>query len=202
MNKLIQYYRDLYIQNKSWLKGLGVLFAISVGIGVLAFIFYPNFIEKVLEGFQDRFGANPKLNVDLVLQIFVQNCLALGIALLGGVLLGLSSLLVVVVNGLIIGYIVSWLAYLTHPDILLTLELILGGLVPHGILEIPAFLIASALGLRVGWEWMFDKSAGRRLEVFKKNFKQAFAIVPVIIVVLFIAALIEVYVSGWIVSKL
>lgn len=202
MQKWLEYYKSLYFHNRSWLKGVGILFLVSVGIGMLAFISYPSFVEMILEGFEGRFGSDPAMDMRLVLQIFMQNCLVLGVALIGGAILGITSLFVVVVNGLLIGYIIAWLSYLTRDNILLMLGIILGGLVPHGLLEIPAFLVVSALGLKLGWEWMADHSHGHRLSVFKKNLKQAIVVVPSIVAVLFVAALIEVYVSGWIVSKL
>jgi stage II sporulation protein M len=72
--------------------------------------------------------------------------------------------------------------------------------VPHGILELPAFLIAAALGLRIGWEWLYKESDDNRWNIFKMNLKQAMILAPGIALLLFMAALIEVFVSGQIIS--
>jgi stage II sporulation protein M len=69
------------------------------------------------------------------------------------------------------------------------------GIVPHGIVEIPALIIASAMGLRVG------------LEVFRKIFKKEGNISEelsnaleffwkVVIPIIFLAALIEVFITA------
>jgi len=79
--------------------------------------------------------------------------------------------------------------------------IIVTGLVPHGIFELPAVLIAAALGLRFGTEWLRQESKGHRGEVLKNNLIRAIVCLPAIALVLFIAALIEVFASGKLVGN-
>ena len=74
--------------------------------------------------------------------IAVNNLVAMTVILLGAVSLGLVSLFGLVLNGLLIGVIVGIAVQELSPLVVLAL------LVPHGILEIPALLVAAAIGLR------------------------------------------------------
>ncbi len=80
----------------------------------------------------------PLTTVDLA----VNNLVAMFVMLLGAVSLGLMTLFALLLNGLLIGAVVGIAVQTLEPLVVLAL------LVPHGILEIPAFLIASAVGLR------------------------------------------------------
>jgi len=80
----------------------------------------------------------PLTTVDLA----VNNLTAMVVLLLGAVSLGLVTLLGLVLNGLLIGAIVGIAVQRVAPPVVLALIL------PHGVLEIPALLIASAVGLR------------------------------------------------------
>jgi stage II sporulation protein M len=80
----------------------------------------------------------PLTTVDLA----VNNLVAMVVMLLGAVSLGLMTLFALLLNGLVIGAVLGLALQTLDPLVVLAL------LVPHGILEIPAFLIASAVGLR------------------------------------------------------
>ena len=64
--------------------------------------------------------------------------------IIGGLLLGISPLLSSVVNGYVIGIVVGGLIIDGR------WEIIAPGILPHGILELPALFLAIALGLKVG----------------------------------------------------
>jgi len=69
-------------------------------------------------------------------------------------------------------------------------------IVPHGIFEITAILFSIALGLKLGILWLLPKSKGARKKVFLLSLKQSFVIMPLIAVLLFIVAIIEIFVTG------
>ncbi|MDS0281293.1 stage II sporulation protein M [Haloarcula onubensis] len=84
-------------------------------------------------------GPFPALTtVDLA----VNNLVAMLALSLGAVSLGLVTVLGLVVNGLLIGAVVGIAVQQVDPLVVAML------VVPHGILEIPALLVASAVGLR------------------------------------------------------
>ena len=84
-------------------------------------------------------GVFPPLTT---VDIAVNNLVAMFVMLLGAVSLGLMTLFALLLNGLLIGAVVGIALQTLDPLVVLAL------LVPHGILEIPAFLVASAVGLR------------------------------------------------------
>src|SRR3989344_4119497 len=159
---MIQFYRNLFSENRHWLKLVTNWFLLAAIFGGITFFIKPDLLQVILKEFADRFGENPDLNFAFALQIFSQNIIASLIALFGGLILGLGPFVVVVVNG---------------------------------------FLIGSALGLRFGTEWLRQESKGHRGEVLKNNLIRAIVCLPAIALVLFIAALIEVFASGKLVGN-
>ena len=96
------------------------------------------------------------LSMLFLLLIFANNAIkALG-AVLFGVLLGLPPLLFVSLNGFILGGVVSAVKSLKG------VEYVIVSLVPHGVVEIPMLLLATALGLTVGLEsfkWLMRRES-------------------------------------------
>jgi stage II sporulation protein M len=73
------------------------------------------------------------------------------------------------------------------------------GIIPHGIIEIPTFIIASALGLQLGVRWITEPR-GEKLAAFKSSLISIAYAAPLILILLFIAAIIEVFVTGRLLS--
>jgi stage II sporulation protein M len=129
----------------------------------------------------------------LVMIIFLNNALkALGVIVLG-ILLGLPPLLFICLNGFIIGVLVSALKPVAGYGV------IVAGLAPHGVIEVPVLLISTALGLAVGWEslrWI----TGRKSQVRRQLRWGLKVYLRWILLALFIAAVIEVFVTPFIVG--
>jgi stage II sporulation protein M len=75
----------------------------------------------------------------------VNNLVAMVALSLGAVSLGLVTVLGLVLNGLLIGAVVGIAVQQVDPLVVAML------IVPHGVLEVPALLVASAVGLRFAW---------------------------------------------------
>jgi stage II sporulation protein M len=88
-------------------------------------------------------GTGPFLALTTV-DLAVNNLTAMVVLSLGAVSLGLVTLFGLVLNGLLIGAVVGIAAQRVDPLVVAAL------IVPHGVLEIPALLLASAIGLRFG----------------------------------------------------
>jgi stage II sporulation protein M len=86
-------------------------------------------------------GTNPFPALTTV-DLAVNNLVAMLVLSLGAVSLGLVTLLGLVLNGLLIGAVVGIAVQQVDPLVVALLIL------PHGVLEIPALLVASAVGLR------------------------------------------------------
>ena len=196
-----QYLADLYNDNREWFSFAGKLFLFACVIGALAFLVWPGLIGEIAKIFQSKFGDKPPADLTLAREIFTQNLIASLIAMLGGVVLGITAFVVIFFNGFIVGYVVLNLLALKGNAGSNAL-LLVAGLVPHGIFEIPAFLLAAAIGLRLGIEWTRGQHYLHRGEVFKSNLKRVLYALPVVVILLVIAAILEVFVSGQLVNKL
>jgi stage II sporulation protein M len=128
----------------------------------------------------------------LLLFIFANNAIkALG-ALVMGIILGLPPLFFVGGNGFMIGVTVAALHSLTGYGV------IVASLAPHGVIEIPMLLLASALGLRIGME-SIKFLIGQKSTV-KAQLRQGLKIyLKWILAGLFISAIIEVFITPLIV---
>jgi stage II sporulation protein M len=93
--------------------------------------------------------------------IFTNNLVAIYSTVIGGLLLGITPLISSVINGYVIG-VVAGLTLLQGQGTVLA-----AGLMPHGIIEIPALIIALAIGLRLG-RFVFSILKGN-LDTVKNN---------------------------------
>ena len=134
--------------------------------------------------------ANPFL---LFLIIFLNNAVKT-LAVIGlGILIGILPVLFIGVNGFIIGAVISWVKSLEG------LGYTISAIAPHGVIEIPIMLLATALSLMVGWEslnWIRrrESSVKSQLSVSLKLY------LKVILPGLAAAAAIETFVTPWVVS--
>ncbi|MDD1677732.1 MAG: stage II sporulation protein M [Methanomicrobiales archaeon] len=128
----------------------------------------------------------------LFAKIFLNNLEACVLLFLGGASLGLMTLLIISLNGMVIGGVIGIVG--TERGLLFMAAAIL----PHGIFEIPAFIISGALGLSLAhalWDefkGMGDAAtAGGHLGRTFLRF-----VVPLVIV----AAAIEVFITPQVIS--
>lgn len=121
--------------------------------------------------------------------IAVNNLLALGVTALGLVTVGLVSVLVLLLNGLVVGLVVALGAGETSLALMLVL------IVPHGIVELPAFWLVAGIAFRV-YHRLARYVVGRddrfldRQEVF-----EAVVLLGVAVLMILVAAVIEVHVT-------
>ena len=200
MRRINDFYQQFVDENRFWLEAAVGLFIVGALAGIATYFVKPELITSIAGVFQDKFGPAPAFDIHLAIQIFIQNLLVSLIGLFGGIVLGLGPLIVLGVNGFLLGFVFASILF-SDASAWARLILILGGLVPHGIFELSAFFVAGALGLRFGLEWIQSKSAGQRQGTIKNNFVRILYALPVIAILLFIAGLVEVFVSGRIVDN-
>lgn len=125
--------------------------------------------------------VNHKEGFEASLGIFMRN---IGVAVIlasGLFLFGLPTLIVLFINGLWIGTVIA--SRLAEGVSLATLLL---KLLPHGVLELPALLLAGAIGLK-GFIFYYE---------LKKDWRFYFRMTGWIILMLSVAALIEGFVTS------
>jgi len=177
-------------KSKIFLALLGA-FLIGVSLGVVFTVLKPQFAENLFSNLKQLFGN--KLdglqdNFSLFKLIFLNNTRVAILATFGGVLFGVVPLGILFFNGFLVGIVVEY-SYLQGENLIK----ILLSIVPHGVVEIPAFAIAGLGGI----EWYLEiiKGEGTVGERFIKGFKIAMKMLGVAIFLLLIAAFIEAYIT-------
>ncbi|AFK23085.1 stage II sporulation protein M [Pyrococcus sp. ST04] len=140
------------------------------------------FIKKLLGG-----GELPQ-GFRLFLMIFLNNTRVAVIMTFGGLIFGVVPFLIMLFNGYVVGVVASYVAHTGK-----SLSTIILSLVPHGIVEIPALLIAGVGG--VSWFLEIVHGEGEIQDRFKRGLKEALKLLAVSIFLLFIAALIEAFIT-------
>ena len=125
--------------------------------------------QNLVEGLLSELGAvlgplasTGNLSFLLLLIIFINNAVkALGLIFLG-ILLGLPPVLFIGLNGFILGGLGSALEAVNG------WRYVMASFIPHGVIEIPVVLLATALGFTVGMEsarWLVRKESRLRLRL-------------------------------------
>jgi len=157
------------------LKKIKVYFWVSFwlffAIAFFGFLFPVFFVEEVLKIVEELIKLTEGLSVFGMIRFIMANNIQsafLGMAL--GVFLGVPSLVVIVTNGYILGIV----GRLTVDEAGI---FVLWRLLPHGIFEIPAILIAIALGLKLGILLMHEviKAHNKDIETFREVFIMIFS---------------------------
>lgn len=149
-------------------------------------------------------SSNPTLSMIGV--IFLNNAIKSILIIFLGAFFGLYPIFFLVVNGMVIGFVIQLTA--EGNTTLSVSEMIFKGLLPHGILEIPALLIAGAYGLRLG-RLLFSTmgallSNHEKLDdigaQYKGTLKRCGVMALYITIILFIASIIESTLTVWLLS--
>lgn len=157
----------------------GALFTLGIVVGALV-------VDVVslsaLFGGRTLGETFPKPTVELLV---VNNTVVLLLLVASGLTLGLGTVAILVYNGVIVGFVATLVARRSG------LEIIVVGLVPHGILEIPAFLFASAVAFRFSHQ-VLGAALGRREDVMtSRELREAAVVVGLALVLVPIAAYVE-----------
>lgn len=182
MKKYFSYVSRTIIEQKRALGLVLGLFLVGVALGAVRSAAITGHIETTINNLINQFKNLH--GFDLFVQILLHNLVATVTATASGILFGIFPLISALLNGLIIGSIFANLAKYTHWGIL---EAVLS-IIPHGIFEIPAFMLALALGATLG-TWPLKKQKGAFLASAFNTYSNVFF--KIIIPLLVTAAAIE-----------
>ncbi len=144
---------------------------------------------KELKEALERLGIKFKpFDPTTVLMIFFNNAAKSLLAILLGVTI-IMPVFMLYMNGYIIGSIFK----------ILPISYALLGLLPHGVIELPAFIASTALGINIGLT-LLAKLFLRRGYSLKEDYKFALRKFKIIAILLLIAAFIETYITPLFVS--
>ncbi|WP_127497531.1 stage II sporulation protein M [Paenibacillus glycanilyticus] len=137
--------------------------------------------------------------------IFLNNAIKSIFIIYIGAIFGIIPIFFLVLNGMVVGFLLQHVAQTQGTGDMLTVVL---GLLPHGIIEIPAIVVACAYGMKFGV--LLLKAIGRLVIPGKEPGKSGREIeyfmirsVPVVVILtvaLLVAAVIESTVSVWVSS--
>jgi stage II sporulation protein M len=165
------------------------IFVLCIGFGVVAVLQDPALGEQVLEMLNEElFGEILDDSPAAVsLKLFLNNLEACVILFLGGASAGLLTVLILGVNGMVIGVVMELVRQEQG------LLYVAAALIPHGIFEIPAFITASALGLMLGQalllELQGEGDAARRASELGSTF------IRLVVPLLAVAAVVEAFIT-------
>lgn len=188
-------HRRLIAKSLPWFRVTLAVFVTGLLAGSGFYFIDPGLIDQIRDLLLARMGGDPSIGFSLAWEIFTSNTEALLVVSLGGIFLGFLPFFSTLLNGALLGYIIAAGLVLLSPK-----WVVFAAIVPHAVIEIPTFLLASALGLRFGLGWIKPPVGISRQSVAKKSFLDILQLLPIIIIALLIAALVEVYVSGTLLS--
>jgi uncharacterized membrane protein SpoIIM required for sporulation len=141
----------------------------------------------VEEDFEAYYSSEPA--AQFASAVTTNNIRVAALAFAGGVLLCIPTVLVMVTNGLNLGFPIAAFAVVGE------LPRFWGLLLPHGMLELTGVFIAGGAGLRLGWT-LIDPGDRPRGEALSEEGRRAMAILIGLVAVFVTAGLIEGFVTG------
>jgi len=166
---------------------------------------YSSFLGDQLSGLQtlkEKLEAMQHPQLMFFILIFLNNALKSILIVFLGLLFGVLPLYMLVTNGMILGYVLS----LQQSDNVFML--IVKGILPHGIIELPMVMLACAYGLKLGilvgksclQAFLPDEKRTARREI-RRVFHLTLPLCVLIAGALFVAAAIESSLTMWLVGQ-
>jgi len=165
-----------------------VIFAASLAVGVVATTGDPSIGENFLSLFKDAVvgGIMGDPAPLLFVKLFLNNLQACLLLFLGGATFGVVSLFILSMNGLIIGSIME----LVREE--KGMVFIFAAILPHGIFEIPSFILSGALGFLLA-KSLFDEWSGNgdaAVEAAHHGLNFIMYVIPLVLLAAFVEAFI------------
>jgi len=177
-------------------------------LGALSGVFFYESLEQMMlqffEQLQEKIGPVTR-GSELFIKIFINNVLAALMFIGMGLFFGIYPFIGLILNGMAVGYL--WqTAYAAGQD---PWKMVVYGILPHGIFEIPAIVLAAAFGMRLGlqvWRslWVLVRPAYRQqmpARPWRRLLNQLPLTINLVIGLLLVAAAIESSLTLWLVQR-
>lgn len=151
--------------------------------------------RSAIEALAKALSPMTKLDPPLMMAaIFLNNAIKALVVIVLGFAFGIVPVVFLAVNGVIIGLVVGLVVGMAGPWVAVA------ALAPHGVIEIPALLLASALGLRVAGA-VIKRITGRPANP-GWEFKNGLVVyAKFVLPALFVAAVIEVFITPLLIRR-
>lgn len=127
--------------------------------------------------------------------IIINNSFLTVFASLIGILLGYWTLAIIFVNGYMLGFVALLYVYTGlstgRPELAWYFA---AGVMPHGVLEIPAIMLGASAGVALGVSWLFPGHR-MRLQAFQETAREVYHLMLAAVLLLIAAGLIEAFVT-------
>ncbi|MEC0126959.1 stage II sporulation protein M [Paenibacillus pabuli] len=126
-----------------------VLFVVGIGAGWISTGPLEDLLLKQIGGLREvseRLEQGGNVQWNFFLFIFFNNAIKSVLVIYAGLFLGILPVIFLLINGMVIGFLV----HTTMNYGASFFDIVVKGLLPHGIIEIPVIIIACAFGLRFG----------------------------------------------------
>jgi stage II sporulation protein M len=172
------------------------VFAIALFLGFAVVILNPEAGSALMDFLKNEIFADVGEGGPIMLfaKIFLNNLEACVLLFLGGASLGLVTLLIISLNGMVIGGVVALVGADRGPLFMAA------AILPHGIFEIPAFVISGALGLSLA-QGLWDEFKGRG-DVAVTGELLGITFLRIVLPLVLVAAIIEVFITPYVITLL
>ena len=176
---------DFLKSSKSYIISISVIFFAFALLGYFNPSYIPEYMLKIIKELVEKTAnMNP---LQLFIFIFKNNLTSIFLGMVFGVVLGIYPLIITIFNGYFGGFVAQRAAASSGYPVLLKL-------LPHGIFELPAIIIAMAVGARFGM-FIFAKKKKKEFLYCLENLLRIFLFI--ILPLLVIAAIIETGMIFW-----
>lgn len=181
--------KTLLMSYKKWIFIAVGLFAIGIALGLAIPTNIAGLLTEDLAAIEALASILGPFQVTTALIIFLKNVSALLISFLFSPLLCLVPILALTVNG----WLLSFVSVIVVQQE--SLGLLLAGLLPHGIFELPALIIGEAAALSFGAMTIVALIAKNRRSQLLPNLKRNLRYLVIACALLLPAAIIETYIT-------
>lgn len=201
---MIKKFWRITLENKTNIWIASIIFILSIFIGY----YYVNEQNQVIQTLFTELKniaeeiKNNDTSTFMIYTIFLNNISAAIKMILFGVFFGFFPIMALLANGVIIGF---FLKNAVMP--MDSVYVFLVGILPHGIIEIPAIIIAAAFGMKLGFsvvklivEVLNKENRRYNANRIKETIRQIPTVILGLTILLLIAAVIESTITGYLLS--
>lgn len=178
-----------YMSYKRWIFVAVGLFGIGMAFGLAMPVSITDFLAEDMAALGELAAFLVPFQISTAVFIFFKNVTALLLSFAFSPLLCLVPILALTLNGWVLSFIS---AAVVQEE---SLGLLLAGLLPHGVLELPALIIGEAAALSFGAMAIIALIAKKKRNLLLPNLKQNLRYLLIACVMLLPAAIIETYVT-------
>ena len=174
---------------KWWIFVAILLFGIGIIFGLATPASITGLLSEELTALEEFSGMLAPFTLSTVIFIFLKNAVVLLFSFAFSPVFCLVPILTLTVNG----WLVAWVSTIVVQE--KSLGFVLAGLLPHGIIELPALFIAEAAALSFGAMAIVALFKKERRELLLPSLKQNSKYLSIALALLLPAAVIETYIT-------